>query len=696
MMKTTKKLIKLSSFILLLASGSVSAQGTNCETADPFCSGTTYNFPNTTGVSAVAGPNYGCVSNAKNPAWYYMKIAETGPMKLQIKQTTQPNGQGSGLDVDFCIWGPFTDPTAGCVGVMNGSTPPIQSSYSTSATETIGLGLQGGSNSVCASGMTAYGQTTPPNAVQGEYYMVMVTNYSGTAGYISLNQTNQSSSSGVTDCSIVNCDLSNLTATPACNGNNTTITGKITVATDITTGVLVVYSSCSSDTAKFYPPFPATATDLNFTLNGGAADGQNCIITAQFQGTLDCKQTLTITKPAVPAMPSVVSDIPTCTSDGVSKITNYNAAYTYTFTPTEPTVGTGGTISGATADVTYTVSASNAGCPSPTTQFKNDKMLPPTPAPQVDPQAFCAEQQITVNDLLIGGYNVKFYDSPTSTTPLNGTDVITPGTYYATQTIGSCESDKTPFEVTINPPAVLNAGVDKTICTGYSTTLKASGGNSYTWSPAADLNSATGESVIASPSVTTTYVLVGKDANGCLGSDTVVITVVDSPNADFTFSPDSETPNTVVTFTNNSTNSTSYSWNFGNGKTSTSSSSSTTYEAPGQYVVYLIASNGLCKDTAQKTVTVVRFPDPEILIPNVFTPNGDGANDVFSFTTTNIKEVEFIIFNRWGNVMTKLNSVTDVWDGDRAAPGVYFYKYKMKDLNDEMHEGHGFLHLVEK
>jgi gliding motility-associated-like protein len=681
-------------FVFSLALANTFAQGTNCASADPFCSGTTYNFPNVTGVSAVTGPNYGCVSNAKNPAWYYMKIADTGPMKLQIKQTTQPNGGGSGLDVDFAIWGPFTDPSTGCTGVMNGSIPPIQSSYSTAATETIGLGMPGGSNSICAPGMTAYGATTPPIAQQGEYYMVMVTNYSGTAGYISLNQTNQTSSSGVTDCSIVNCDLSNLTATPTCNGNNVSITGKVTVATDITTGVLLVYSTCGTDTTKFYPPFPATATDLNFTLNGATADGQACQVIATFSGSTNCKQTLNITKPLIPATPTISTGLASCTSDAVSTITNYNASFTYTFTPTGPTVGSGGVISGATAETTYSVIATNSGCSSPASQFVNAKMLPPTPAPQPDPQSFC--DTVTVADLVIGGYGIKFYATATSTTPMNPTDIIVAGTYYVTQTIGDCESAKTPFTVTINPSANINAGVDKNSCSGYPNTLKATGGNSYTWSPATGLNTTSGATVIASPTTTTTYIVTGKDANGCFGSDTVKIIVVASPDASFTFSPDGATPPAQVSFSNTSTNATTYYWNFGNGQSSTSFSPSTTFDVPGQFSVYLIADNGLCKDTAKAIVTVVRYPDPTILIPNVFTPNGDGANDLFFITTTNIKEMSFEIFNRWGNSMAKLNAPTDTWDGGKAAPGVYFYKYTMKDMNDESHKGHGFFHLVEK
>lgn len=169
----------------------VKAQGSSCASADPFCTGTTYSFPNSTNVPD--GGAYGCLADSPNPAWYYMEIDQSGTMQFDISQTSSG---GSGLDVDFAMWGPYASTAAACSDISGGATP-IQSSYSSSSIETAGLGLPGGSNSICASGT---GATTPPAAVAGEIYMILITNYSNESGNISFSQT---SGSGSTDCSIV-------------------------------------------------------------------------------------------------------------------------------------------------------------------------------------------------------------------------------------------------------------------------------------------------------------------------------------------------------------------------------------------------------------------------------------------------------------------------------------------------------------
>src|SRR5437868_15400889 len=88
-----------------------------------------------------------------------------------------------------------------------------------------------------------------------------------------------------------------------------------------------------------------------------------------------------------------------------------------------------------------------------------------------------------------------------------------------------------------------------------------------------------------------------------------------------------------------------------------------------------------CYDTAQ-VVIVVDSPS-KLNIPNVFTPNGDGANDVFMLQTTNLTNITCVIFDRWGVKMYDVNSETGNigWDGKTlfgkdAPDGTYFYIIK--------------------
>jgi Secretion system C-terminal sorting domain/PKD domain len=79
--------------------------------------------------------------------------------------------------------------------------------------------------------------------------------------------------------------------------------------------------------------------------------------------------------------------------------------------------------------------------------------------------------------------------------------------------------------ITVNTLPNANAGPDVTICQGTSTQLSASGGITFTWSPASGLNTTTGQQVIASPMITTTYTVTVTDSNGCVNIDSVIVFV---------------------------------------------------------------------------------------------------------------------------------------------------------------------------
>lgn len=124
------------------------------------------------------------------------------------------------------------------------------------------------------------------------------------------------------------------------------------------------------------------------------------------------------------------------------------------------------------------------------------------------------------------------------------------------------------------------------------------------------------------------------------------------------------------------------------------------FDEAGQLIISLIVYDSLgCTDTARLLVIVV----PDVSIPNVFTPNGDGANDVFRLINNGYKEYEVVILNRWGNVMSTTYVVDDnyLWDGktangDFAEEGVYFYRINGILADGNTRGEHGFFHLVKE
>jgi gliding motility-associated-like protein len=248
--------------------------------------------------------------------------------------------------------------------------------------------------------------------------------------------------------------------------------------------------------------------------------------------------------------------------------------------------------------------------------------------------------------------------------------------------------------VTVNPLPTIG-GNNPAVCDGESITLNGTGGVSYEWSDdvvnGQPFNQAAG---------TQSYTVTGTDANGCINTGSVTVTVYAYPNAAFSVDETEGIPPHNAVISNESTGDiTGYNWNFGNGNSSIEGFSTTTqtYFQPGNPSIVLIVNNNGCADTAIVTL-IIAFPPLEYEVPNVITANGDGNNDIYHLSLVNAAELEMIVMNRWGNVMAEIYDVNGGWDGrtkngSLAAEGVYFVKYKITSLTGEVVEGHTFFHL---
>ena len=165
-------------------------------------------------------------------------------------------------------------------------------------------------------------------------------------------------------------------------------------------------------------------------------------------------------------------------------------------------------------------------------------------------------------------------------------------------------------------------------------------------------------------------------SSGVCPNDTAIISVdVLNPIADFSASVTSGSAPLNVDFTNTSTDAVSYLWNT-DLSTSTDLNVEEVYTTEGEYSVMLVASNGICTDTAFLIVSV--FGDSELLVPNIFTPNGDGQNDLFLPISQGIDEYELLIYNRWGQLVVSIEQSNHGWDGRNSAgelvqDGTYYF-----------------------
>ena len=180
-------------YVALLKQENLRAASQNnfCNTSEPFCTDNgLYEFP--AGVNAgsgESGPYYDCLRTRPNPAWYYMRILDPGNMDIYMYSTPQ-------VDIDFCCWGPFDDPLAPCPNELTRSKV-VSCSYSTSWNETCKI----------------------RNAQEGEYYILLITNYSNRTCNIHFSKTD---GEATTDCSILPPLVSY--DEPVCVGSDLTFT----------------------------------------------------------------------------------------------------------------------------------------------------------------------------------------------------------------------------------------------------------------------------------------------------------------------------------------------------------------------------------------------------------------------------------------------------------------------------------------
>jgi gliding motility-associated-like protein len=186
-----------------------------------------------------------------------------------------------------------------------------------------------------------------------------------------------------------------------------------------------------------------------------------------------------------------------------------------------------------------------------------------------------------------------------------------------------------------------------------------------------------------------TYSLTITDANSCTTSLPIVVPQVLGVVASFTADPVSGGYPLNVNFTNNSTGAVNYLWNFGDGDTTIIASPSHVFDLQGEYQVVLTAYNTPACFTSDTLTIIV---DGEV--PNIFTPNGDGSNDKFSFNRLSVKTFNAQIFNRWGKKVYEWSDPKDGWDGSDSQAGVYYYIVTMTNLTDEVEELHGTITLM--
>jgi gliding motility-associated-like protein len=180
-------------------------------------------------------------------------------------------------------------------------------------------------------------------------------------------------------------------------------------------------------------------------------------------------------------------------------------------------------------------------------------------------------------------------------------------------------------------------------------------------------------------------------------SDLVKVWVYEYPLAGFERDPAGDVPfGSDIQFTDTTMGPvTDWYWNFGDGNTSMLQNPSHNYADPGSYWVELIASNNGCEDTVTAGLEVKVIID----IPNVFTPNNDGVNDMIWLQGTDLEMITMTVFNRWGHSVWTSEGRQFGWSGKNSSggdceAGTYYYVIEMKYKDGNVAEQTGFFTLI--
>jgi gliding motility-associated-like protein len=255
-------------------------------------------------------------------------------------------------------------------------------------------------------------------------------------------------------------------------------------------------------------------------------------------------------------------------------------------------------------------------------------------------------------------------------------------------------------------PYQISVTENPAICSGKSVQLTAQGAPNFKWSPSAGLSNVSIFNPVASPDATATYRVVGYDVNSNLSclNDTASVTVTVYPNPSVDLGPDKTlaTRSTAVLTPVISSDAVNLRWSPATGLSCTDCPKPE-FIARNTISYKLRVENEHCY-TEDEIKIIVTYDNNGIVIPNAFSPNGDGINDVFYPTGNNASIVKsFTIFNRWGKQIFTVSNVpgndpvygwNGTWKGVSAEVGVYYYIAEFAGANNKTIQYTGYVTLL--
>jgi gliding motility-associated-like protein len=602
-------------------------------------------------------------SNAQNPSIANATAGMTGTYSV------------TATDVNGCVSGNSTNVTINSLPIVTANTNAPCTGFALNLTSTGGTSWSWSGPGAFSSALQ---NPSIPNATIGlnGAYSVIATDANGCVGSATVNIT-------------VN-PLPVLTI-----GSNSPVCVNQTLNLTASGGVSYAWSGPNA--------FTSVTQNPSITGTTAAANGMYSVVVTDLNG---CVNSATINAVINPLPIVIVSGATVCVNATINLGATGGVSYSWSGPPAFTSNLQNPAISNAdpTMSGSYVVTVTDGnGCVSANVAQVTVNNLPVVTA---NSSVICIGQQTTLTATGAVTYAwspVTGLSASTGTTVSASPASTSPYTVIGTD-VNGCQSSGT-LTVTVNPlPLVSVSPVTSSgcapVCITFSNTAAGTGtcswnlGDGTTSTSCSPSHCYTGQGTF-NASLTLT------DINGCVNTSTATVIVYPVPVADFYGSPQPTTilePN--IQFTNASSGAVIIlnSWNFGdpNNTTSTLANPAFIYQAVGSYPVSLVVSSDHgCIDSITK---IIKIDDEySLYVPNAFSPNGDGVNDMFFAKGEGIKDFKLYIFDRWGQQVFFSDDIYKGWDGRFQSKGteivqedVYVWKIECKTPKGEakMLKGH--------
>ena len=619
----------------LFSTGSVYSQA-DCSTSQPFCTSSAYSFPASTNTTAPNGPDYGCLNTQPNPAFYFMQIDQPGNLTITMQSTPL-------VDIDFICWGPFNDPATMCDSLTGAYIEDC--SYSTAAVEDCDI----------------------INAVTGQYYILLITNYSNQTCNIDFSLTG---GNGTTSCCLLG-DAGNDNTIDFCESAPSFIMEDQLLGSPSSGGVWFD-DTWGAYGGNNYDPSLLVSGDFFYIVPGIPVPGSSVTCpddTASL--TININLDPIIAFPVFNEMCSDESPLNLNSATPIGGTYSGSGVSSGVFTPSSSVLGAN--------VITYDITDAN-GCSDIATQnlIVNDVPLLSLGTDQTIP----CRSTFLINPIITGGtapYSYLWNDGSTSS-DLTVSDGIVD--LVITDVNGCIANDQVTITQDITPTTIISGGGE--ICDDGTIAIIDFYFNgllpwnlTYTMNGVSStINNINTSNYTISTSTPGQYnITVADDINGCeadiIGSN---IEIILNPVPNPIINPDFYElyPGEDVTLT---AGSYAYYWWYTDNDSLISESEFLFVDSTlTTYIV--VESNDGCIGTSESAI-VQFIPRVELFIPNTFTPNGDEHNELFVIKGRFITNFNMKITDRWGEMVYTTDKIDKYWDGKylgvMAQQGVYSY-----------------------